>query len=327
MSRALVIGISGQDGALIAKFLIGKGYEVWGTSRDAEAANFKNLFALEIFNKVKLVSMVPRELNSFISVLSDCKPDEIYFLAAQSSVALSFEQPHETFDSITIGTLNLLEAVRLLKLHSRIYHASSSECFGDVGDRYANESTHFQPRSPYAIAKSSAHWLVRNYRESYGIYASNGILFNHESNLRPSRYVTKKIVSTACRISIGSCEKLLLGRLDIVRDWGWAEEYVDAMWRMLQHHSPDDFIISTGKSSSLLDFVDTSFRAVGLDWQKHVETDASFFRPSDIAISRGDPSKAKNLLGWEPHIFMEDVVRLMVEEEIKISISRSETSK
>jgi len=327
MPKALIIGIGGQDGSLMAKLLVGKGYQVWGTSRDVEAANFKNLTILGVLNNVKLVSMVPRDLNSIIAVLSNFKPDEIYMLAAQSSVGLSFEQPNETFDSIAIGTLNLLEAVRILNLDTRIYHASSSECFGDLGDKYATESTYFQPRSPYAIAKSSAHWLVKNYRESYGIFASNGILFNHESNLRPSRYVTKKIISTACKIACGSCEKLLLGRLDIVRDWGWAEEYVEAMWRMLQHHSPDDFIIATGKSRSLLDFLDTAFCAVGLDWQKHVEIDASFLRPSDIAVSRGDPSKAKDLLGWVPKISMEDVVKLMVEAEMKLNMIRSESSR
>jgi GDPmannose 4,6-dehydratase len=327
LPRSLIIGISGQDGALIAKLLIGKGYQVWGTSRDVEAADFKNLSALKIFDKVKLLSMAPRDLNSIIAVLSDCQPDEIYFLAAQSSVGLSFEQPNETFESIAIGVLNLLEAVRILKLDARIYHASSSECFGDVGDRCANELSPFQPRSPYAIAKSSAHWLVRNYRESYGIYASNGILFNHESNLRPFRYVTRKIVSAACRIARGSNERLLLGRLDIVRDWGWAEEYVEAMWRILQHTSPDDFIIATGKSCSLMDFVDTAFRTVELDWQKYVSVDQSLFRPSDIAISRGDPSKAQDLLGWEPHCFMADVVKLMVAAEMQSGVLNYESSR
>lgn len=326
MSNSLVIGISGQDGALIAKLLVGKGYTVWGTSRDIETANFKNLSSLGILDKVRLVSMSPRDLNNIIAVLSDCRPDEIYLLAAQSSVGLSFEQPSETFESITIATLNLLEAVRILKLKSRIYHASSSECFGDVGNRSACESTPFQPRSPYAIAKSSAHWIVANYRESYGIYASNGILFNHESNLRPLRYVTRKIVSGACRIARGSNEKLRLGRLDIVRDWGWAEEYVEAMWRILQHDAPDDFIIATGKSCSLLDFVDTSFQMVGLDWRKHVEVDVSLFRPSDIASSRGDPSKANNLIGWEAKTFMVDVVKLMVEAEMNPTILKGDST-
>lgn len=317
MRRALIVGVSGQDGALLARFLIGKGYDVWGTSRDAETNEFANLCALGIRSEVNLVNMSPQDRDSVITLISDLMPHEIYYLAAQSSVALSFEQPQATFISATLGALNLVEAVRLHRLDARIYHASSSECFGDVGNKLATESTYFQPKSPYAVAKASAHWLVKNYREVYGLYASNGILFNHESSLRPPRYVTKKIVSAACRISLGSSEKLKLGRLDIVRDWGWAEEYVEAMWRILQHHSPDDIIIATGKSSSLSDFVEASFKEVGLEWQKYVETDPLFCRPTDISISRGDPSKASNLIGWEAKIVMEDVVKMMVEAELK----------
>ena len=315
--RALICGVSGQDGSLLAKLLLSKGYEVWGTARDAQMSGFENLHALGIHGRVGLLSMSPRDLHSVLGSLSTSCPHEIYLLAAQSSVGLSFEQPAETLESIAAGTLNALEAVRILKLDARIYHAGSSECFGDVGDLRADESTPFQPRSPYAVAKSAAHWLVRNYRDSYRMFASNGILFNHESEFRPARYVTRKIAAAVCRIARGPRERLVLGRMDIVRDWGWAGEYVEAMWRILQHDRPDDFVIATGTSHSLAEFVEVAFRAVGLDWREHVDVDASFCRPSDITNSRADPSRAQRLLGWEPQHFMADVVKLMIEAEMR----------
>ena len=313
--RALICGVGGQDGGYLAQLLVSKGYEVWGTSRDSQVASFSNLRRLGVWSAVKTRSMAPKDFRSVISVLYECEPDEIYFLSGQSSVGLSFDQPAETLESISAGTLNLLEAIRLLRKPVRFYHASSSECFGDVGRVPANESTSFAPRSPYAVAKASAHWLVTNYREAYKLFACNGILFNHESPLRPPRFVTRKIISAAHRIASGSPEKLVLGRLDIVRDWGWAPEYVDAMWRMLQAPSPGDFVIATGKANSLQRFVEAAFARAGLDWQQHVQVDETLFRPTDLAWSQGDPRRAARELGWHARYGMEEVVDAMLAAE------------
>ena len=312
MKRALICGISGQDGAYLAQLLLDKGYEVWGTSRDAQIAGFGNLASLGIKSQVKLLSMAPNDFRSVLTTLTRSQPDEVYYLAGQSSVGLSFEQPAETLESITLGTLNLLETIRFLDKPIKFYHAGSSECFGDAGDKAADENTPFHPRSPYAVAKSSAHWLVANYREAYGLYACNGILFNHESTLRPDRFVTKKIISTVCRIANGSPEKLTLGRLDIVRDWGWALEYVDAMWRMMQQETADDYIIATGEANSLQDFVTEAFAVVGLDWCDYVNSDPALFRPTDLARSQGCADKAFRQLGWQATFKMRDVVRKMI---------------
>jgi len=311
--RALIYGVGGQDGAYLARLLLEKGYEVWGTSRDAQMTEFRNLKVLQLAQRLNLCSMAPTDFRSVLTVLTKCMPDEVYFLAGQSSVGLSFEQPVETLESITVGTLNMLEAIRFLGGKIRLYHASSSECFGDVGQKPANETTPFHPRSPYAVAKASAHWMVANYREAYGLFACSGILFNHESPLRPARFVTRKIVDSAVRIANGSGEKLTLGRLNIVRDWGWAPEYVDAMWRMLQQKVPTDFVIATGVAVSLEDFVRDVFLSVGLDWREHVECDQKLFRPSDISWSQGDASLANACLGWESHTKMPELVKLMVE--------------
>jgi GDPmannose 4,6-dehydratase len=313
--RALICGVGGQDGAYLARLLLEKGYEVWGTSRDAQIATFGNLQRLAIRGRVTTRSMAPKDFRSVMSVLYDCEPDEVYFLSSQSSVGLSFEQPAETLESNCLGALNLMEAIRFLRKPIRFYHASSSECFGDVGKVPADESTPFAPRSPYAVAKASAHWLVTNYREAYGLFACNGILFNHESPLRPERFVTRKIVSAVSRIAAGSSERLVLGRLDIVRDWGWAPEYVGAMWRMLQHPTPCDFVISTGVASSLEQFVAAAFEAAGLDWRRHVSSDRSLFRLTDIAWSQGDPARAEHELGWRANYRMADVVREMLRAE------------
>jgi len=310
--RALICGIGGQDGAYLARLLLEKGYEVWGTSRDAQMTEFRNLKVLQLAHSVNFCSMAPTDFRSVLTVLTKSMPDEVYFLSGQSSVGLSFEQPAETLESITVGTLNMLEAIRFLGGKIRLYHASSSECFGDVGQNPANETTPFHPRSPYAVAKASAHWLVANYREAYGLFACSGILFNHESPLRPARFVTRKIVDSAVRIANGSDEVLTLGRLNIVRDWGWAPEYVDAMWRMLQQEEPGDFVIATGISVSLEHFVSDVFASVDLDWREHVESDPKLFRPSEINWSQGDASLAKLRLGWEAHTKMPELARLMV---------------
>ncbi|RCK77776.1 MAG: GDP-mannose 4,6-dehydratase [Candidatus Ozemobacter sibiricus] len=315
MKRALICGISGQDGAYLAKLLLSKGYEVWGTSRDAQVTSFSRLTRLGIYDQVHLLSMAPNDFRSVLQALSRSHPQEIYFLAGQSSVGLSFEQPAETLDSILQGTLNLLEAIRFLGEGIRLYHASSSESFGDLAGQPATEETPFRPRSPYAVAKASAHWLVANYREAYGLFACNGILFNHESPLRPPRFVTRKIVAAACRIAAGSSEKLALGRLDVARDWGWAPDYVEAMWRMLAQDSPGDFIIATGQTHSLEEFVRTAFALVGLDWREHVVCSPELIRPSDIAWSGGNPARARERLGWTASQTMHDVIRLMIEAE------------
>lgn len=318
--KALICGIGGQDGAYLARHLLDKGYEVWGTSRDAQLASFENLRRLGIREKVSTVSMATNDFRSVLQALTKSQPDEVYNLAGQTSVGLSFEQPTEALESIATATLNLLEVIRFLKAPIRFYQAGSSECFGDVGEVAATEATHFEPRSPYAVAKSTAHWLVVNYRDAYGLYACNGVLFNHESALRPPRFVTRKITQGAVRISRGATEKLVLGDLGIRRDWGWSPEYVDAMWRMLQLDRPQDFVIATGVSSSLQDFVATAFSEVGLDWQDHVVQDAQFFRPTEIRHSRGDAAKAQQILGWKATMNMRDVARAMVRHELDTAL-------
>ncbi|MBP8788760.1 MAG: GDP-mannose 4,6-dehydratase [Moraxellaceae bacterium] len=312
---ALICGISGQDGSYLAQLLLQKGYRVIGTSRDAQMSSFRNLTRLGIRDQVEVASMALSDFRSVLQELARFQPDEVYNLAGQSSVGLSFEQPVETLESISIGTLNLLEGIRFLNRDIRLYNAGSSECFGDTGDTPANEQTPFRPRSPYAVAKAAAFWQVANYREAYGLYACSGILFNHESPLRPERFVTQKIVRAACRIAAGSKERLSLGRLDIQRDWGWAPEYIVAMWKMLGQQQPDDFVIATGKTHSLQDFVAESFAAVNLNWREHVDSDPALMRPTDLAVSRADPSRAQEQLGWQAQTRMSDVVRNMVDAE------------
>lgn len=313
MKKALICGISGQDGAYLAKLLLDKGYTVCGTSRDAQMSSFRNLVRLGIRDRVKLESMSLTDFRSVLQVLAKIEPDEVYNLAGQSSVGLSFEQPVETLESIATGTLNLLEAIRFTGSKIKFYNAGSSECFGDSGDRAADETTPFRPRSPYAVAKSTAFWEVANYREAYGLFACSGILYNHESPLRPDRFVTQKIVSAACRIAAGSPDQLHLGNISVQRDWGFAAEYVEAMYLMLQHSQPDDYVIATGETHSLEEFVATAFATVDLDWQEWVNIDKSLYRPTDIAVGRGNPAKAKQQLGWEAKSKMPDVVRIMVE--------------
>ncbi|MCT7971402.1 GDP-mannose 4,6-dehydratase [Laspinema olomoucense] len=313
MKKALICGISGQDGAYLAQLLLSKGYTVCGTSRDAQMSSFRNLTRLGIREQVKLESMSLNDFRSVLQILTKIEPDEVYNLAGQSSVGLSFDQPVETLESIATGTLNLLEAIRFTGKTIKFYNAGSSECFGDTGDRAADETTPFRPRSPYAVAKATAFWEVANYREAYGLFACSGILYNHESPLRPERFVTQKIIAAACRIAGGSREKVNLGNISVQRDWGYAPEYVEAMYLMLQHPDPDDYVIATGETHRLEDFVAIAFNSVGLDWQEWVNIDASLYRPTDIAIGRGNPGKAKAKLGWEARSKMPEVVRQMVE--------------
>jgi GDPmannose 4,6-dehydratase len=314
MKTALICGVSGQDGALLAKLLLGKQYRVIGTSRDPQAAPLSNLDRLGIRNKIALESMNLLDFRSILQVLTRTEPDEIYNLSGPSSVSLSFQQPVETLHNIALATTNLLEAVRFIGRKSRIYNASSSECFGDLSDTAATEETPFRPCSPYGVAKATSHWLITNYREAYGLFACNGILFNHESPLRPERFVTKKIIAAASRIERGSNETLTLGSLSVRRDWGWAPEFVDAMWRMLQRDDPEDFVIATGESHSIEEFVQLAFRHRSLDWHDHVSLDSSLRRPLDIMSSKGSAAKAGQLLGWQAKLKMADIVRLMADD-------------
>ena len=309
--KALIIGITGQDGTYLAKHLLDKGYEVTGSSRDVMASSFANLQTLGIRDKVKLVSVSINDFRSVFNAIQSFNPDEIYNLAGQTSVGLSFDQPVEAIESIAIGTLNILEVIRLQNRPVRFYNAGSSECFGDTGDMPANEHTPFAPRSPYAVAKSTAKWLINSYRESYGLYACTGILFNHESPLRPERFVTQKIIAGAAKIKAGQLSKLQLGNLDISRDWGWAHEYVQAMWLMMQLDKPDDFVIATGRQESLKYFVSKAFEYFDLDWQKYVEIEPSFFRPNEIVSSVGNPQKAIEVLGWSKPTDVDGVIKMM----------------
>lgn len=313
--KALILGISGQDGAYLTKFLLDKGYRVFGTSRDVQMSSFGNLVRLGVRDKVVLHSVSVNDFRSVLQAIIRSEPDEIYNLAGQSSVGLSFDQPVETFESISVGVINLLEAIRFFSRPVRLYNASSSECFGNTDGRAANEDTPFRPRSPYAVAKAAAFWEVANYREAYGLYACSGILFNHESPLRPERFVTRKIVATACRIAQSGEGVLSLGNIDVQRDWGWAPEYIQAMWLMLQQDKTEDFVIATGQTHKLEDFVRVVFEQLGLDWTKHVRTNPEFLRPTDIMISRADPGKAARELGWKARYSMPDVARMMVEAE------------
>lgn len=316
MKKALICGVSGQDGAYIAKLLLEKGYDVYGGSRDSLASSFSNLEKLGIKEAVKFVSVNLNDFRSVLHTITNVQPDEIYNLAGQTSVGLSFEQPVETFESIIVGTINLLESIRFCNTNIKLYSAGSSESYGDTNNTVANELTPFRPRSPYGVAKATAVWQVANYREAYNLFACSGILFNHESPLRGNRFVTKKIISTSCRIAAGSKEKLILGNIDIERDWGWAPEYVEAMWLMMQQEVADDFVIATGETRKLEDFISITFSQLGLKWQDHVVIDKSLFRPTDLRSGRADPSKAEKLLRWKAVYRLEDIIEKMIEEEL-----------
>jgi GDPmannose 4,6-dehydratase len=318
--KALICGVSGQDGTYLAQHLLQQGYEVVGTSRDAQTSTFANHQRIGIAGRVRMESMATHDFRSVLQVLKKTEPDEIYNLSGQSSVGLSFDQPVETLDSIISGTLNFLEGIRFLGRPIRFYNAGSSECFGDTPpERGATESDPFRPRSPYAVAKSAAFWLVANYREAYGLHASTGILFNHESPLRPSRFVTRKIIAAACRISKGSKEMLELGNLRIRRDWGWAPEYVNAMCRIVQQDQGGDFVIATGESHSLEEFVSHAFSELGLDWRDHVQVSNALMRPTDISEGRGDATKAERALKWRPRMKMHDVIAEMIRAELDLA--------
>jgi GDPmannose 4,6-dehydratase len=315
-NRALIFGVSGQDGAYLAQFLLAKNYEVWGTSRQVEG-DHPNLRALGIVDSIRLLPCNMLDIGSVREVLDAAAPDEIYNLAGQTSVSYSFAHPVDTFQSIAVAALHLLESIRQRGLPTRLFHAGSAECFGDHGRTPVHEMTPFRPKSPYGVAKASAHWHVASYREAFGLYACSGILFNHESPLRPRNFVTQKIIAAVGAISRGSMEMLPLGNIDVVRDWGWAPEYVHAMWLMLQQPTPDDFIIATGHSYSLRAFVEEAFKNIDRKTNSLVIQDGSLLRPNEILRSYADPGKIEKLLGWSASNKMPDVVRLMLEADAR----------
>jgi GDPmannose 4,6-dehydratase len=311
---ALIFGVSGQDGGYLARLLLDKGYRVIGASRSARA---KNLHWHGASGQVGLLAVDPGDPGSVDAALRHSLPDEVYNLSGQSSVGLSFEHPQETLRSTLGATINLLEGLRKLERPVRLFNAGSAECFGDTRGERANESTPMRPWSPYAVGKAGAFWQVATHRSAYGLHASTGILFNHESPLRSERFVTQKIVRAACRIASGDRTPLELGNIDIERDWGWAPEYVQAMWTMLQQDQPSDFVLATGETRPLADFIHEAFACVGLDWHEHVKCQPQLLRPTDVRSSLADPSRARSELGWEAATKMAGVVRLMVEAEQK----------
>ncbi|RRD66097.1 GDP-mannose 4,6-dehydratase [Fretibacterium sp. OH1220_COT-178] len=342
MKTALISGITGQDGAYLASFLLNKGYEVHGIKRRSSLFNTARIDDLyeDLHEKDARFFLHYGDLtdaSNLIRIIQQVRPDEIYNLAAQSHVKVSFETPEYTANSDALGTLRLLEAIRILGLekHTRFYQASTSELFGKVQETPQRETTPFYPRSPYAAAKLYAYWITVNYREAYGIFASNGILFNHESELRGETFVTRKITRAAARIALGLQEKTWLGNLDAKRDWGHAEDYVEAMWRILQHDVPEDFVVATGETHSVREFADLAFREAGLELEWHgtgleekgveartgrvlVEVDPRYFRPTEVELLLGDPSKAERLLGWKRRVTFEDLVRRMVRYDLEL---------
>jgi GDPmannose 4,6-dehydratase len=323
MKRALITGITGQDGSYLAELLLDKGYEVHGIVRRASTFNtsrIDHLYADAHINGVRLFLHVGDLSDSvnLVKLLYQLKPDEIYHLAAQSHVRVSFEIPEYTSDVTAVGTIRILEAIREAGLRSRFYQASSSEMFGKAQSSPQNERTPFWPRSPYAVAKVFAYWATVNYRESYGLLATNGILFNHESPRRGETFVTRKITRAAAAIKQGLQSELFLGNLDAQRDWGYAPEYVEAMWRMLQHDEGDDFVVATGETHSVREFLEAAFSHVDLDWKKYVRHDNRYERPAEVDFLVGDASKTQKILGWEPKTRFHDLVRIMVDADMAL---------
>jgi len=321
MKKALITGITGQDGSYLAELLLDKGYEVHGIIRRASTFNterIEHLYQDPHVNNVKLFLHYGdiADSTNLIKLLYRIQPDEIYHLAAQSHVRVSFDIPEYTGDVTGLGTIRILEAIRETGLKSKFYQASSSEMYGKVQEVPQRETTPFYPRSPYGVAKVYAYWATVNYRESYGIFACNGILFNHESPRRGETFVTRKVSRAVARINTGLDDKLYLGNLDAKRDWGYAKEYVEAVWLMLQQDQPDDFIIATGEVHSVRELVEEAFSYLGLDWQKYVEEDLRYYRPSEVDLLVGDANKAKKLLGWEAKTKFKDVIRLMIDADL-----------
>jgi GDPmannose 4,6-dehydratase len=323
MKKALITGITGQDGSYLAELLLKKGYEVHGLYRRSSSFNTSRLTGIWQDPHEPNPRLLGRygDLSdgvSLVKIIYDIQPDEIYNLGAQSHVRVSFDIPEYTADVTALGTIRLLEAIRESAVKTRFYQASSSEMFGKVVEIPQRETTPFYPRSPYAVSKVFAYWATVNYRESYNLFAANGILFNHESPRRGETFVTRKITRAIAYIKAGLQEKLYLGNLDAKRDWGYAKEYVEAMWLMLQQDTPDDYVIATGETHSVREFCEEAFGHAGLDWQDHVEIDPRYFRPAEVDLLIGDASKAKKKLGWEPKTRFKDLVHLMVNADMKI---------
>ncbi|BEQ13241.1 GDP-mannose 4,6-dehydratase [Desulfoferula mesophila] len=320
--RALITGITGQDGSYLAELLLSKGYQVWGIIRRSSSLNTSRIEHIrrsspEQESNFQLVYGDLTDSSSLNQILQSVQPHEIYNLAAQSHVKVSFEVPEYTADTTALGALRLLEGMRQLGVKARYYQASSSEMFGQTEADAQKETTPFHPRSPYACSKVFAYWITINYRESYGMFAVNGILFNHESPRRGETFVTRKISMAVARIKAGLQDKLYLGNLDAQRDWGYAGDYVEAMWMMLQQDQPEDYVIGTGETHSVRDFVEEAFTSVGLDWRDYVEIDPRFFRPADVEYLRCDPGKAKRKMGWEPRVKFHELVKMMVEADLE----------
>ena len=320
--KALITGITGQDGSYLAEFLLGKGYEVHGVIRRSSTFNTQRLEHLYVDFHQKDAKLFLHygdlsDSSRLTTLLQTVAPDEVYNLAAQSHVRVSFDEPEHTGDTTGLGSIRLLEAIRMLGLPARFYQASSSEMFGATPPPQ-NEETVFYPRSPYGAAKLYSHWVTKNYREGYGMFATSGILFNHESPRRGETFVTRKITRAVARIAAGEQDALYLGNLDAIRDWGYAPEYVQAMWMMLQADEPDDFVIATGTKYTVQDFLQFSFGHVGLEWEKYVKFDERYLRPTEVDALVGDSSKAERILGWKPQVLTPELARIMVDADIQI---------
>lgn len=314
--RALITGITGQDGSYLADFLLSKGYEVFGAVRRSSTDTHDRISHLR--GKVTIIPADLLDQNSLFYALQQADPQEVYNLAAQSFVPASWSQPVLTGEFTALGVTRMLEAVRVFNPKIRFYQASSSEMFGKVHETPQTELTRFHPRSPYGVAKVYGHWITINYRESYDMFAASGILFNHESPRRGLEFVTRKITYTAASIKLGLAKELRLGNLDAKRDWGYAPDYVEAQWLMLQQDQPDDFVIASGETHSVREFCEQAFKTLGLDYEKYVVVDPAFFRPAEVELLMGDSSKAKKLLGWEPRTKFHDLVRIMVEADLEL---------
>jgi GDPmannose 4,6-dehydratase len=319
--RALITGITGQDGSYLTEFLLQQGYEVSGLIRRSSTVNFERIRHFQ--DDIRLLSGDLLDQNSLMSAIQEAQPQEVYNLGAQSFVPASWEQPLLTGEITGLGVTRLLEAIRSTDPSIRFYQASTSELFGKVHESPQSETTPFYPRSPYGVSKMYGHWITINYRESYGLYATNGILFNHESPRRGMEFVTRKITHGVARIKHGQATKLPLGNLDARRDWGFAGDFVRAMWLMLQQDKPDDFVIATGVDRTIREFCEVAFACADLDWEQYVTIDERFLRPAEVEILRGDPAKAKRVLNWEPEVSFEEMVRLMVERDLEL-ISREQ---
>ena len=318
MPRAFITGITGQDGAYLAEFLLDKGYQVWGLARRSSSGglHLDRLEWLGVLDRINLVEGDLGDLSSLMRIVADVDPDEVYNLAAQSFVATSWQQPHLTANVTGVGVLNVLEALRLLKSEARFYQASSSEMFGLIQHEKQSETTPFYPRSPYAVAKLYGHWITVNYRESFGMHASSGILFNHESPLRGQEFVTRKVTDGVARIKLGLAKELRLGNIEAKRDWGHARDYVRAMWMMLQQETADDYVVATGQTWTVKHMVDIAFKHAGLSVEDHLVIDQALFRPTEVDILLGDPAKAERQLGWTPTITLEDMICEMVDADL-----------